>query len=293
MNGYNPRMRLTRSTALVLAFAAVPVAAAGAQQPQPQPPPPPPPPTLPPVVDQNPCPFAAYFHIRCPDLKMKRPFGLRLDRAHGRSLLRAGNSIDNVGRGPAELRGVRSSRLFMRATQRIYKTGSGHITARTGARLRYSYGHEHRYYWKFYRAARFELWRLRHDGSRRYRVRRGAKVNYCLRDLRRSHDYLPRSPGHRVYPACNTNPGKLRVRLGTSVGWSDIYPPTYLKQYVDVTGLRGCFALVHIADPGDGIFESNEHNNRAQVIVRLPFHPGRQHCPGHSTGELNHETGPY
>ena len=56
--------------------------------------------------------------------------------------------------------------------------------------------------------------------------------------------------------------------IGTSVGWSDIYPPTYVRQYVNVTGLRGCFALVHRADPGDGIFESNERNNAAQVIVR-------------------------
>ena len=81
--------------------------------------------------------------------------------------------------------------------------------------------------------------------------------------------------------------------IGTSVGWSDIYPPTYVRQYVNVTGLRGCFALVHRADPGDGIFESNERNNAAQVIVRLPFRPGRQRCPGRSTGDVNHESGPY
>jgi hypothetical protein len=276
---------------LVLALAGVP-AAASAQEQQPPQGQPLPPPEAPAVVDVNPCPFAPVWRVRCPDLEMKRPFGLRAQRSHGRTLLRAGNSIDNEGTGPAELRGVRSSRRFMRATQRIYKRGGGHVTARTGARLRYSLGHEHRYYWKFYRAARFELWRLNRSGKRRRRVRRGAKIAYCLRDLRRTH-YIRHSPRHRVYPACNTNPRKRREVIGTSVGWSDIYPPTYLKQWVDVTGLRGCFALVHIADPGDGIFESNEDNNRAQVIVRLPFHPGPQHCPGHSTGEVNHETGPY
>jgi Lysyl oxidase len=281
--------RLAR-TALLLALAATPVAAARAQD---RPPPPALPPTPPAVVRTNPCGAERFWHIRCPDLRMKRPFGLQVQRAYGRTLLRAGNSIDNVGKGPAELRGVRTSRLFMRATQRIYKSGRGHITARTGARLRYTFGHQQRYYWKFYRAARFELWRLNHRGKRMRRVRTGAKVAYCLRDLRHTHDYLRRSPRHRVYPACNTYPGQRRVRLGTSVGWSDIYPATYLQQWVDVTGLRGCFALVHIADPDNGIFESNEKNNRAQVIVRLPFRPGRQHCPGHSTGEVNHETGPY
>ena len=45
----------------------------------------------------------------------------------------------------------------------------------------------------------------------------------CLRDLERTKP-MSRSPGHRVYPGCNQDPGRQRVRLGTSVGWSDIYP---------------------------------------------------------------------
>ena len=61
------------------------------------------------------------------------------------------------------------------------------------------------------------------------------------------------------------------MTLGTSVGWADVYPPTYPEQWIDVTGLRGCFAYVHIADPNNRIYESNEDNNEAQVIVRLPF----------------------
>ena len=46
-----------------------------------------------------------------------------------------------------------------------------------------------------------------------------------------------------------------------------------------MTGLRGCFAYVHIADPLNHLYESNEDNNEAQVIVRLPFRPGPQRCP--------------
>jgi len=38
-----------------------------------------------------------------------------------------------------------------------------------------------------------------------------------------------------------------------------------------VTGLRGRFAYIHIADPKNHIFESNEGNNRARVNVRLPY----------------------
>ncbi|HEY6781259.1 MAG TPA: hypothetical protein VI111_09900, partial [Thermoleophilaceae bacterium] len=67
---------------------------------------------------------------------------------------------------------------------------------------------------------------------------------------------------------------------------SDVYPPSYPEQWIDVTGLRGCFAYVHTADPENGIFESNEHNNRAQVIVRLPYRLGqrRRGCPGPDRG---------
>ena len=53
-----------------------------------------------------------------------------------------------------------------------------------------------------------------------------------------------------------------------------------------MTGLRGCFAYVHIADPNNRIYESNEDNNEAQVIIRLPFHSGdrRAGLPGPDRG---------
>ena len=60
--------------------------------------------------DPNPCFAPVAANLRCPDLVMRRPYGLRVDRQtrRGRSLLRAGNSIDSLGAGPAELRGRRS-----------------------------------------------------------------------------------------------------------------------------------------------------------------------------------------
>jgi hypothetical protein len=219
--------------------------------------------------------------LRCPDLKMKRPFGLRVDPfVHpGRVMLRAGNSIDSVGAGPAELFGVRSSRMYMKARQRIYRRGGGRVGIATRARLYFKYIPRQRSYWKFLHAAKFDLYRLRANGTRGKRVRRGPKVSYCLRDLDHTDPRRARSPRRRVYPACNTSSRTRKVRLGTSVGWSDVYPPAYPEQYIDVTGLRGCFAYVHTADPRNGIYESNEDNNSAQVTVRLPFKPGRQRCP--------------
>ena len=222
----------------------------------------------------------------CPDLVMKRPFGLALDRTvrRGRVVLRAGNSIDNVGKGPAELHGVRSGRYFMRGRQRIYRRRGGRLGVTTGARLFFKFVPGQLRYWKYHRAAAFELWRLDAAGRRTELARRGPKVSYCLRDLAHSRPRLPRSPRRYSYPGCSTNPAQRKVTIGTSVGWSDVYPPSYPEQWIDVTGLRGCFAYRHVADPGNGIYESNERNNSAQVIVRLPFRPGRQRCPGRRSG---------
>ena len=43
---------------------------------------------------------------------------------------------------------------------------------------------------------------------------------------------------------------------------------------------------MHIADPKNGIYESDEDNNEAQVIVRLPFDNKRRRtgCRGRDVG---------
>ena len=212
---------------------------------------------------------------------MKRPFGLVLDRrvVRGRTVLRAGNSIDNVGLGPAELHGTRLGSRFMKGRQRIYKRAGGRLGIDTGARLFFKFVPGQLRYWKFYRAAAFTLWRVDANGDRTDLVRRGPKVSYCLRDLVHSRPGRPRSP-RLVYPACSTDPAKRKVTIGTSVGWSDVYPPGYPEQWIDVTGLRGCFSYQHKADPTNVLYESNERNNSASVTVRLPFKPGRQRCAG-------------
>jgi hypothetical protein len=242
-------------------------------------------------VDDNPCISAFARGLRCPDMVMRRPYGLYADPAtrRGRVLLRAGNVIDSVGRGPIELHGVRYNRVYMHARQRIYKRGGGRIAVRTGARLRLKLAHLSLRWWKFFNAARFELWTLDAQGRRVERVRTGPKVSYCLRDLTHTRPALARSPYLPVYPACNTNPSRRHVTLGTSVGWADIYPPSYPEQWIDVTGLRGCFAYVHIADPANGIYESNEDNNEAQVVVRLPFRQSerRRGCRGRDRGKVH------
>jgi hypothetical protein len=234
---------------------------------------------------ENPCTGPESGKLLCPDLRVGPPADLYLERSGGGygygggELLHAGNDIRSRGRGPMELRGRRYKRNWMRANQAIYRVGGGVRIFRTDAELHfYSVGYEYGgSYWKVHDPLSMEIWKI--DGRHRLlrRVRKGPKVFYCFRDLKRTKP-MRRSPHHRVYPACNQDPGRKRVRLGTSVGWSDIYPSTYDRQWVNVSGLRGCFAFVMRVDPENLLYEESEGNNRSKRIIRLPYRGGSGGC---------------
>jgi Lysyl oxidase len=197
----------------------------------------------------------------------------------GKTLLHATSDVESRGRGPMEVRGARNGPKSMRVTQRIYKAGGGHITLRTGASLHFTDVGEYfgGSYWKVHQLARFELRRATAEGAAYGPVvRTSPKLNYCLRDLERTRPG-PRSPVNRHYPGCNQNPYRNRVTLGTSVGWSDIYPADYDNQWIGVSGLHGCFAFSMTVDPRNLLFESNERDNTSRRLVRLPY-PGRPGC---------------
>ncbi|HVW17635.1 MAG TPA: hypothetical protein VHB30_05255 [Solirubrobacteraceae bacterium] len=232
-------------------------------------------------VDPNPCHHPA-LHLLCPDWVMSRPTDLHLRRtASGRVLLQMTNSLVNVGAGPVKFVGTRYSETDMYARQVIRRSGGRPaMTFRTGARLHYTYVDYRRgNYWKFAHAARFELWRLDGGGRRTERVAIGPKLDYCNRDLVRRRGDLPGSPPARVFGACSQDPEARTVTLGTSVGWVDRYPWTYPSNWIDVTGRRGCFAILMRADPNGTVWEADEANNASSKVVRLPFRHGAQRCP--------------
>jgi hypothetical protein len=228
--------------------------------------------------EPNPCTGEHAATLRCPDLQMGVPADMYLDRYEGRKVLRATNNVKSRGEGPVMLRGSRSGERTMRARQHIYRLDGSRLIERTGAKLQLKHIPGQGPYWKWIDAARFELWSIDEAGHRERLVRTGPKVVYCLRDLKHT-DPGPRSPRNRVFPKCSQDPRKRKVTLGTSVGWSDVYPSKYYEQWIDVTGLRGCFAYVHRADPKNRLWENNEGNNDSQRIVRLPWKGARGGCP--------------
>jgi hypothetical protein len=249
------RRRLLLAVVLACALVAGPAAAQG------------------PAVDlsgTNPCddPFLA---LKCPNLQMEPPADLHVQRAGRVVRLLATNHIVNTGAGPLELIGTPEEAMprFAKATQ-VIQTRTGRPLYFPEAGWIYfkaipGQGH----YWKYYRAARFELWTLNADGTRGTLRRTGPKLSYCFRDLQRVRSWA-RTPRGRVYPACSQRSGQRALRLGVSPGWADVYPSTYPQNWISVTGLRGCFAFVHRADPTGELIEEREDDNLAQRIIRLP-----------------------
>jgi Lysyl oxidase len=224
------------------------------------------------VPSENPCQGPEAKRLLCPDLRIGPPGEMYVSTDEGRTLLHATSDVRSRGRGPMEVRGQRDGPKRMRVTQRIYKVGGGHIEVRTGASLHFTdvgsyFGGS---YWKVHQLARFELRRVPAGGGLGPVLRTSPKLNYCLRDLERTRPG-GRSPPRRHYPGCNQDPHIRRDVLGTSVGWSDIYPADYDKQWIDVSGLRGCFVFSMTVDPKHLLFESNEDDNSSHRRVRLPF----------------------
>jgi hypothetical protein len=220
----------------------------------------------------NPCEGPEAKELLCPNLRIGPPSEIYAQKVGGQVLLRATSDVRSRGRGPMELRGRRDGPDSMKTNQRIYRVDGGHITVPSEARLHFTYVGTYfgGSYWKVHELANFELRRVGPDGKVGEVVRTSPKLNYCLRDLYRTRAGS-HSPPSRVYPGCNQNPFQDRVKLGTSVGWSDIYPAAYHQQWIDVAGLRGCFAYRMIVDPQEHLFESNENDNMSQRLVHLPY----------------------
>jgi hypothetical protein len=227
----------------------------------------------------NPCEGPEARQLLCPNLRIGRPSDLYLETAGaGQLRLRATSNVKSRGKGPMELHGSRDGWHRMRVAQRILRKGGGRLVLATRATLHFTdvgayFGGS---YWKVHQLARFELWRLDRERHPTRRVRVGPKLNYCLRDLERTRPGR-RSPAGPHYPGCDQDPYTDQVTLGTSVGWSDIYPADYDKQWIDVAGLRGCFAFVMRVDPQNLLYESNERDNHSRRLIRLPY-PGQPGC---------------
>ncbi len=214
--------------------------------------------------------------LRCPDLVVLQPKELEVVRSRsGRDRLRSRNRLGNAGAVPLFLLGDRDggNRRTMAVRQRIYGVSGAHREfPLLDTHFDFWFIPNQGRFWKLRDALRFELWTVGEGADRLVKV--GRKTRFCMRDLLRAAGG-PQGPRKPRFPACNQNADARQVRMGISVGWIESYPAGYYEQYVDVTGLRGCYSLRHVADPSSRVFEADESNNTSFRHVRLPARRGR------------------
>ena len=86
------------------------------------------------------------------------------------------------------------------------------------------------------------------------------------------------TPGGIATPAsrrATSQPNALFVEQGTSSGYTDLYPPHFHGQNLELRGVpAGLYVLVHRANPEERLEELDYSNNAASLRIRLTWNGG-------------------
>jgi hypothetical protein len=213
-----------------------------------------------------------------PDLEQLAPAGLVVIPEGKRFKLGFASAVENLGRGPLRIRGVRPpGRDTMDAVQVIELRGGGTRLVEGVGRMRYEEHPPHKH-WHF---QPFERYELRRASDNAFLVRDG-KSGFCLIDrYGRASRHVPNVGPPRFVSDCGAyRPELRRVEEGSSAGYVDRYPAFFHGQDVDVTGVSaGEYVLVHLANPQRLARELRYSNNAASVRLRLTWPKGRDAAP--------------
>jgi hypothetical protein len=193
----------------------------------------------------------------------------------GKKLLKFPGVTANVGKGPLEILGKRSSSTSTDwvANQVVYMSDGTKKTLPAAAATFYYAGDGHTH-WHIKDFDAYELF----DPSGK-KLRDGEKHGFCFEDNTSYRNWpgnpsYPASPLNPVYTHDNVcgvgDPTATSIMHGLSVGWSDTYPSTLPDQAIDITGLPdGVYTVKVTADWQNFWKETNENNNSASAKVQI------------------------
>jgi len=215
---------------------------------------------------------------RLPDLDQRPPADLSIVSISGRWALGFTSAVENLGRGPLLIRGMRrQGAATMRADQVIEFRDGRRLTVPQIGRLRYE-PHPPHFHWHL---QPFEAYTLRSVTNPNL-VIRDRKSGFCLVD-RYGNAVLPApkiAPPRFTSNCATGRPGARAVVEGSSPGYRDRYPAFFHGQDVDVTGLpAGLYVLAHQANPLRAAREERYTNDAASVLLRLAWPDGRTQPP--------------
>jgi hypothetical protein len=207
-----------------------------------------------------------------PDIGVRTLRQFTIVNSGGVKLLKFPGVTSNIGKGPLEVKGTRSSSSSTdwTATQVIYNSNGTKTNQSSNIDFYFAGdGHTH---WHMRDFDGYELF----DPSG-HKLRDGEKHGFCFEDNTGYRDWPGRvagSPANPVYThaaSCGQGqPSATTITHGLSVGWGDTYPSSLPDQGIDVTGLAdGNYKVLLTADQFGGIKESNESNNSASALIKI------------------------
>jgi hypothetical protein len=212
---------------------------------------------------------------KLPDLGVRTLRQFTIANVNGVKELKFPTVTANVGVGPFEINGTRSSSTSTTwtVTQKIYNDANGsRVVTASGATFFWGGdGHNH---WHIKDLDQFVL----RDKGDTQNLRYGEKHGFCFEDNTEYRDW-PQSrhngaPANPVYvppKACGVGATTATsVQEGLSVGWSDTYPSTLPDQYINITGIPdGEYKVRVTADWQNHFDESNENNNSSEATIQI------------------------
>jgi Lysyl oxidase/WD40-like Beta Propeller Repeat len=206
-----------------------------------------------------------------PDFAQRAPAGLQIAGGPGRWLLGFTSLVDNLGPGSSIIVGVRPAGDARMDARQLVRLANGRTRVYDDvAQLRYTNSPPH-HHWHLMRFDSFALTTL--DGRTLIRDR---KSGFCLAD------HWGAAPGlypgrHPVFAGdCEQyHPEAMRVRMGTSPGYTDRYPAFFHGQNVDISHVpAGTYDLMHRVNAELRLHELRDDNDAASVRIRLTWRNG-------------------
>jgi hypothetical protein len=242
-----------------------------------EPPPPPPPPPPPGGGTGNPL----YPDIRVHKLDRSTSqdpsgrHGFLITTSGSQKLLKFPAITANVGAGPLEIRGTRSSTSAVDWVGRqVVRNDNGSTTTLPDSGASFYFAGDGHNHWHIRDFDRYELFNA--AGTQ---LKLGEKHGFCFedntsRDSTWSQQPAGPAPGSPVYAnatSCgNGQPNATSIVHGLSVGWADTYPSSLPDQAIDITGLPDGEYVVKVTADWQGFWrETNESNNSASTRIRI------------------------
>lgn len=196
--------------------------------------------------------------------------------SQGKRLLKFPAVTVNIGAGPLEIHGYRStftSKDWIASATTYYT--SGDTESRSLPKIVFYFagdGHNH--------------WHIKDFDSYQVLDKSGAtlaaseKHGFCFEDNTtfrdwsqkpKEHPLVPQDPVYKHESSCGEQrPDATSIVHGLSVGWADTYPTSLPDQAIDITDLPDGDYVARVKVDGQGLIkESNEGNNTASVGITL------------------------